>query len=167
MPVIGPSDNSKLSRIALQDLDECAWKRSSTLSLRDGRHNSPGTRTVSLKPWRRNRKNNGIHREICFLHRWRCRGRSSRGEPVYTWGQMVTEINTGVGAGIRYNVKADGTYTRSAFDSMWSAVGGTVTSPLCIRGYKTVIGDGYLGRDATGALITSQHAANQLYGRQD
>lgn len=74
----------------------------------------------------------------------------------FTWGQMVAEINTGVGAGKRYNVKADGTYTRSTDDSMWGALpGGTATSPICIRGYKTVIGDGYLGRDATGALITT------------
>lgn len=78
----------------------------------------------------------------------------SAGSP-FTWAQMVAEINAGTGAGKRYNVKADGTYTRTAYDSMWSATGGTATSPIVIRGYKTVIGDGYLGRDSTGALITT------------
>ena len=78
----------------------------------------------------------------------------SAGSP-FTWAQMLAEINGGTGAGKRYNVKADGTYTRSTDDSMWSAVGGTTTSPICIRGYKTTIGDGYLGRDSAGALITT------------
>jgi hypothetical protein len=73
----------------------------------------------------------------------------------FTWAQMVAEINGGLGAGIRYNVKADGVYARTAYDSMWAATGGTATSPVYIRGYKTTIGDGYLGRDSNGALITT------------
>jgi hypothetical protein len=76
---------------------------------------------------------------------------------AYTFDQMLTEINsvsgTG-GQGKRYNVKADGVYARATYDSLWGATG-TATSPVYIRGYKTTIGDGYLGRDASGALITT------------
>ena len=77
----------------------------------------------------------------------------SAGSP-FTFTQMISEINGGSGAGKRYNVKADGTYTRTTNDSMWGATG-TSTSPVYIRGYKTTPGDGYLGRDSTGALITT------------
>src|SRR5258705_7920566 len=77
---------------------------------------------------------------------------------AYTFAQMVTEILsvTGTGGeGKRYNVKADGTYTRSATDDLGPATG-TNSVPLYIRGYKTTIGDGYLGRTGgNGALITT------------
>jgi hypothetical protein len=57
-------------------------------------------------------------------------------------------------AGDCVNVKADGTYSRTTSDSFTNA--GTATSPLIIRGYKTTIGDGYLGRtNGNGPLITT------------
>src|SRR5260370_814616 len=73
---------------------------------------------------------------------------------AYTLTQMVTEINAASGVGVRYNIKADGTYSRTSDDNVGGAAG-TMASPIVLRGYKTVIGDGYLGRNAAGALITT------------
>jgi hypothetical protein len=74
---------------------------------------------------------------------------------AYSYGQMVTLISGGTTAGWRFNIKADGTYNRSADDNL-SAYSGTNANPICWRGYKTTIGDGYLGRSGTnGALITT------------
>lgn len=82
---------------------------------------------------------------------------NSAGSP-FTYAQMLTEIASGAGTGgqgKRYNLKADGTYSRSSDDNL-SAYSGTNTLPVCWRGYKTTIGDGYLGRSGTnGALITT------------
>ena len=71
-----------------------------------------------------------------------------------TWAQMVTDINATLGTGCRYNIKATGTYSISSGNDM-GGVGGSTASPIVLRGYKTTPGDGYLGRDATGALITT------------
>lgn len=77
---------------------------------------------------------------------------------AYTYAQMLTEIASASGTGgqgKRYNIKNDGTYTRSSDDNMSTSVG-TNTNPVYLRGYKTTIGDGYLGRSGTnGALITT------------
>jgi hypothetical protein len=74
---------------------------------------------------------------------------------AYSYGQMITLISGGGTAGWRFNIKADGTYNRSSDDNL-SAYSGTNTAPICWRGYKTTIGDGYLGRSGTnGALITT------------
>jgi hypothetical protein len=74
---------------------------------------------------------------------------------AYSYGQMITLISGGTTAGWRFNIKADGTYNRSADDNL-SPYNGTNTNPICWRGYKTTIGDGYLGRSGTnGALITT------------
>lgn len=71
---------------------------------------------------------------------------------AYTFDEMKTLINAGTAAGYRFNIKADGTYTRS-WDTFSGS--GTVSSPIAIRGYKTVIGDGYQGRTNQGALVTT------------
>lgn len=82
-------------------------------------------------------------------------GTGGVGDP-YTFSQMTTLIASATSqAGIRYNIKADGTYTRSTGDGMEGGSGGTSTAPCVMRGYKTTIGDGYLGRDSVGALITT------------
>lgn len=78
---------------------------------------------------------------------------------AYTWAQMTTEMmsSTGTGGrGIRYNIKADGTYTRAAADSLGSGTTGTQALPIVLRGYKTTIGDGWLGRTSNnGPLVTT------------
>jgi hypothetical protein len=79
-------------------------------------------------------------------------GDGSSGSP-FTWAEMVTEINAGSAAGIRYNVKGDGTYSLSSSTTISGS--GTLASPIIIRGYKTTIGDGYLGRNSNGALIST------------
>src|ERR1043166_3403877 len=54
-------------------------------------------------------------------------------------------------AGDRINIKADGTYSRSADTSPTNS--GSQTSPIIWRGYKTTPGDGYQGRTSgSGAL---------------
>ena len=73
---------------------------------------------------------------------------------AFTWAQMVGNINGGSGVGCRYNIKADGTYSISA-DVNISSGSGSNASPIAFRGYKTTVGDGYLGRDAIGALLTA------------
>jgi hypothetical protein len=78
----------------------------------------------------------------------------------FTFDQMKTEMlsasGTG-GQGKRYNIKADGTYTRSAGDdSFGSSTAGTQVLPIVLRGYKTTIGDGWQGRTSNnGPLITT------------
>jgi hypothetical protein len=80
-------------------------------------------------------------------------GDGSSGSP-YTFTEMVTQINGGSAAGTRYNVKADGTYTRGATDTITGS--GSSTSPIIIRGYTTTITDGYQGRsNEFGALATT------------
>jgi hypothetical protein len=57
-------------------------------------------------------------------------------------------------AGDRINIKADGTYTRTATDTLTNS--GTSASPIIYRGYSSAIGDGNLGRtNGNGALITT------------
>lgn len=75
-------------------------------------------------------------------------GDGSSGNP-WTWAEMLTTA----AAGDRVNVKADGTYSRSSTDAMSNS--GTVDAPIIIRGYKDTIGDGYLGRDSGGELVTT------------
>lgn len=65
---------------------------------------------------------------------------------------LSTAITSGV-AGDRFNIKADGTYTRSASDTL-SAVA-TATSPIIWRGYTTTLGDATIGRGSGGVLDTS------------
>jgi hypothetical protein len=76
---------------------------------------------------------------------------------AYTFSQMTTLLGGATSqAGVRFNIKADGTYTRTTGDGMDSGSGGTSTAPAVMRGYKTVIGDGYLGRTGgNGDLITT------------
>lgn len=50
-------------------------------------------------------------------------------------------------------VWVNGSFTLSAIDTVSAA--GTITLPITIEGYGTTRGDGYQGRDAVGALITS------------
>ena len=62
-------------------------------------------------------------------------------------------------AGTRFNLKADGVYSRAATQEAFAA-DGTATSPIIIRGYKDVPGDGYLGRiGGNGPLDTTNFAA--------
>lgn len=80
-------------------------------------------------------------------------GDGSSGSP-WTWAEMVADIVAGSKAGNRYNVKADGTYSRTTTTDTIGTAGGTTNSPVIIRGYKTTIGDGYLGRsNANGDLV--------------
>lgn len=77
---------------------------------------------------------------------------------AYTFTEMKNELNAGAPAlaGTRYNIKADGTYSRTGNEA--TGPSGTNTSPIYLRGYKTTIGDGYLGRSGTngnGPLITT------------
>ncbi len=65
------------------------------------------------------------------------------------------DLDTGlasVGSGICIHIKA-GNYT--GYAGIGGAVGGAVTNPAMIQGYASVTGDGYLGRDASGNLITT------------
>lgn len=75
---------------------------------------------------------------------------------AFSWAEMITDINAGSKAGNRYNVKQDGTYSRTTTADTLSA-GGSATSPVIIRGYKTAIGDCYLGRSSVkgGSLDTT------------
>lgn len=76
---------------------------------------------------------------------------------AYSWAEAVAAIvaaGAGGSAGNRYNCKADATYTRTTTTDTISG-GGTSTAPLIFRGYNSTIGDGYLGRDTVGALITT------------
>lgn len=76
-------------------------------------------------------------------------GDGSIGSP-WTLTEALTDSDTN-GAGRRYNIKADGAYTLAS-----DAVGsGSVSQPCILRGYTTTIGDGNLGRDAEGKLITT------------
>ena len=80
-------------------------------------------------------------------------GDGSVGSP-YTFSEMVTQINGGSAAGTRFNIKADGTYTRGATDTITGS--GSATSPIILRGYSSTIGDGYQGRsNEIGALTTT------------
>lgn len=67
-----------------------------------------------------------------------------------SWATMSANLT----AGDRANVKADGTYTLGASDTITGP--GTTTSPAIIRGYKDALGDGFQGRTGgNGALITT------------
>lgn len=80
-------------------------------------------------------------------------GDGSSGNP-WTWAEMITDIVAGSKAGNRYNVKADGTYTRNTTTDTVGTAGGTTNAPVIIRGYKTTIGDGYQGRsNGNGDLV--------------
>lgn len=61
---------------------------------------------------------------------------------------------TNMVAGDRINIKADGTYSRSATDTL--TPDGTTTSPITLRGYTTTIGDATLGRASGGFLDTTK-----------
>ena len=77
----------------------------------------------------------------------------SAGNP-FTWAQMITEIGAGSGGNKRYNV-LEGTYSLSA-SSDCSGASLSPSAPVNIRGYKTTIGDGWLGRsNDSGPLITT------------
>ncbi len=71
---------------------------------------------------------------------------------AYTFGEMVGQMNSGLASGRLYNVFADGVYTRPATDTI--ATGGVIAAPVFIRGCRVVTGDGYLGRDTNGVLLT-------------
>lgn len=71
---------------------------------------------------------------------------------AYTFTEMINQMNSGLASGRLYNVFADGIYTRSATDTI--ATGGTAAAPVFVRGCRVATGDGYLGRDISGLLIT-------------
>jgi hypothetical protein len=74
-----------------------------------------------------------------------------------SWASMVTAINAGGKAGNRYNVK--GSISRTTTTDTISG-SGTATSPVIIRGYSTVITDGYQGRtNGNGPLVTTNMPA--------
>lgn len=62
-------------------------------------------------------------------------------------------------AGDRFNIVATNVIARTTTASTW-VNGGTATSPVIIRGYRTAITDGYLGRtvNGTGVLNTNNMA---------
>lgn len=66
---------------------------------------------------------------------------------------LSTALSSGV-AGDRFNIKADGTYSRGATDTHTAA--GSITQPLIYRGYHTTPGDGFNGYNADGSLDTSK-----------
>jgi len=77
------------------------------------------------------------------------------GDTAWTWAEMLADIEAGNGASRRYNVKADATYSRADNDAI--TVGGARSQPCIVRGYKTAIGDGNLGRSPVGGgpLVTT------------
>lgn len=69
------------------------------------------------------------------------------------WIAAVNALGAGGGAGLRINYKGDVSRTTNS-DAL--SVGGTATSPLILRGYASVIGDGYQGRtNGNGPLIAT------------
>jgi hypothetical protein len=70
---------------------------------------------------------------------------------------MIADINLGTQAGVRFNVAASGGAIARAATADTLTGGGTVTSPVVIRGYSgTTPGDGNLGRtNGSGALVTT------------
>jgi hypothetical protein len=74
-----------------------------------------------------------------------------------SFASMITAINGGAAAGTRYNVSGAVART-TTLDSITS--GGTVTSPVIIRGINAALGDGYQGRtNSNGALVTTNMPA--------
>lgn len=73
---------------------------------------------------------------------------------AFSWTEMITDINLGTRSGLRYNViQGTGILRNTSVDTI-SSGSASLTAPLIIRGYKTVIGDGYLGRvNGNGPLI--------------
>jgi hypothetical protein len=70
---------------------------------------------------------------------------------------MIADINLGTQAGVRFNVAASGGAIARAATADTLTGGGTVTSPVVIRGYSgTTPGDGNQGRtNGSGALVTT------------
>lgn len=67
---------------------------------------------------------------------------------------MITGGSFTAAAGDRFNIIQD-TYARTTTTDTW-VNGGTATSPVIIRGYKTTITDGYQGRtNGSGPLVTT------------
>lgn len=75
--------------------------------------------------------------------------------PLCTWALALA----GAAAGDRVNVVNDATYTRTTTnDALTNS--GTSTSPIWIRGFHAVPGDGYLGRvNSSGLLVTTNMPA--------
>ncbi len=71
---------------------------------------------------------------------------TAEGASAWTLSQAVAAAT----AGTRVNIKADGTYSRGASDHVIESFRNKLW-----RGYKTTIGDAFLGRNATGTLNTS------------
>jgi len=71
---------------------------------------------------------------------------------AFSFVEAVADYAAGNGAGVRYNHKGDLALSASL---NFGATGATVGSPCIFRGYKTTIGDGYLGRNNQGRLITT------------
>lgn len=67
---------------------------------------------------------------------------------------MVTGGSFTAAAGDVFLLKLDGTYSRTTTTDAW-VNGGTVTSPVVVRGYSSSITDGYQGRDSVGELVTT------------
>lgn len=68
---------------------------------------------------------------------------------------MKTAGSFTAAAGDRFNLISGTTYTNTTDTDSW-VNGGSVTSPVIIRGYTTTIDDGYQGRTGnTGALVTT------------
>lgn len=65
------------------------------------------------------------------------------------------DLDTGLaslGPDVRINIKA-GSYL--GYAGAGGSVGGTISNPAILRGYASVTGDGYLGRNSSGYLITT------------